>query len=513
MARLAGIELSRSRCALVDLDVSLRRGPGRVRAFRTIGWSPENPTALAAMLRTLRQSNAVPARAFVTVWDAGGSCRHVSLPSADDASLRSLALREAGVGRLSADLQSTSAVLTDRIADWRSKGVRDATVVTAAASLLRARLAPLVDAGFTIEAAITPPVALASLARLLRTIEDDAADAYVAVNAEATAIAVVRHGVLLFGREIALPFGGARPQSAAEARTLAGEAVEYARRLAPELKRSFLAVKQESRDEVARVFLCGELPHLRSLTAPLMQALHVDVATLDAPQGLAGAAGGALDADIRDRAGELRVAWATAADPGRSIDLQPRPTPAARQPAAWRSTAATIAAGLVLLVAAVLASRSLVSRGSGDEVRALRSEVATLESKLNAVERASGRQPAPVRATSPAAPSAAPAHPATVAPASPPAPAPAGRHGGKRASAPAAAEPAIQCILYGPGRRLALIDQRIVRVGDVVAGGVIADIEPRAVILRRPSGELRRIEVKWPGATTLPAAPPRSDAP
>jgi Tfp pilus assembly protein PilO len=61
--------------------------------------------------------------------------------------------------------------------------------------------------------------------------------------------------------------------------------------------------------------------------------------------------------------------------------------------------------------------------------------------------------------------------------------------------APAAPDPVIMSILYAPDRRLAVIDRRTVRVGDSIAAGVIADIQPNAVVIRSPSGVLRRVEM------------------
>jgi hypothetical protein len=61
--------------------------------------------------------------------------------------------------------------------------------------------------------------------------------------------------------------------------------------------------------------------------------------------------------------------------------------------------------------------------------------------------------------------------------------------------APAAPDPVIMSILYAPDRRLAVIDRRTVRIGDSIAAGVIADIQPNAVVIRSPSGVLRRVEM------------------
>jgi hypothetical protein len=48
-------------------------------------------------------------------------------------------------------------------------------------------------------------------------------------------------------------------------------------------------------------------------------------------------------------------------------------------------------------------------------------------------------------------------------------------------------------ILYGPDRKLAMVDGRIVGVGDVVRGARVVEITPNAVMLRDPQGRLRRL--------------------
>ena len=48
-------------------------------------------------------------------------------------------------------------------------------------------------------------------------------------------------------------------------------------------------------------------------------------------------------------------------------------------------------------------------------------------------------------------------------------------------------------ILYSPDRRLAIVDGRIVGVGDQVRGARITDITPLSVLLRDAQGRLRRL--------------------
>lgn len=69
------------------------------------------------------------------------------------------------------------------------------------------------------------------------------------------------------------------------------------------------------------------------------------------------------------------------------------------------------------------------------------------------------------------------------------------------ASAPAA-DPEIASILHSPERRLALIDGRIVRVGDMVADSKVVDILPKAVVLESAARGRRTLALKSPGSGT-----------
>jgi len=67
------------------------------------------------------------------------------------------------------------------------------------------------------------------------------------------------------------------------------------------------------------------------------------------------------------------------------------------------------------------------------------------------------------------------------------------------APAPAPAIPAVRTILYSAGRRLAVVDGRIVGVGDTVGGFTIAGIERDAVVFTAPSGERVRVSLHATG--------------
>jgi len=58
---------------------------------------------------------------------------------------------------------------------------------------------------------------------------------------------------------------------------------------------------------------------------------------------------------------------------------------------------------------------------------------------------------------------------------------------------------ALGTILYGADRKLAIIDGRIVQVGDEVRGARVMEITPNSVLFRDPEGRLRRLSLQGPG--------------
>jgi hypothetical protein len=109
--------------------------------------------------------------------------------------------------------------------------------------------------------------------------------------------------------------------------------------------------------------------------------------------------------------------------------------------------------------------------------------------------------PAPV-ASAPAASTAPPVAATRPAlPVAPEQPAAAGRtatqaareRAGRGEETPLPFDAALGTILYGPDRRLAIVDGRIVQEGDEVKGARVVEITPTAVMLRDGQGRLRRI--------------------
>lgn len=64
-------------------------------------------------------------------------------------------------------------------------------------------------------------------------------------------------------------------------------------------------------------------------------------------------------------------------------------------------------------------------------------------------------------------------------------------------------DPVVHSILFSPQRKLAVIQGRIYKIGDRVAGAEIVDIERAAVVIRTASGARRRVELQSPAAKWL----------
>lgn len=65
-------------------------------------------------------------------------------------------------------------------------------------------------------------------------------------------------------------------------------------------------------------------------------------------------------------------------------------------------------------------------------------------------------------------------------------------------------DPVVASILYSSDRRLAMIDGRVARIGDVVGGAKIIDILPNAVIIESPRRGQRTLTLRPSGAGATP---------
>lgn len=68
----------------------------------------------------------------------------------------------------------------------------------------------------------------------------------------------------------------------------------------------------------------------------------------------------------------------------------------------------------------------------------------------------------------------------------------------KAVTVPAPPEPVVRSILFSSGRRVALVDGRVVGAGDRLRSGVVRSIEPDAVVIAAEGGRERRVEIQRP---------------
>ena len=226
MPSITGIELGPDSCVLVR--ARQRAEAVEVSAFHQIeraAW-PANYTALATTLRQLRKSKGFPRRARVVVWG----------------------LTEPG---------------------------------DVAEAFVRSLLKPVTAAGFRVERVLTPPEALAEIART-RPRGRGVAAAWLALNVHGAAIAIVRDGTLLFGRT----FDWTYTPGAVGPRAEMLQRYSLVSHLAPEVRRGMTLVRSAHGAIVEAAITCGDLPDLRSLTMPLIEELDLEVETLDATDGL-----------------------------------------------------------------------------------------------------------------------------------------------------------------------------------------------------------------------------------
>ncbi len=381
------------------------------------------------------------------------------------------------------------------------------------------------DAGITIDAVLTPAAALTSLARLRRGCASldalEGPEGYIALEESASTIAVVRDGHLVAERTV--PWGYLSESSA---HTVVRAREEIVQRLAAELSMCMASWQLNTRP-LEHICVCGALPELRSMAVSLTERLDIEVETLDGLFGIDARRLPEPAAEFRERTAELRIAWAAAADREPILDLLRERKRQARK-AAFSKVA--IIAGVTVGLAGGWALQrqwrpveSVTDRtapaGSVAEYRSTpnRSAPARVAVPRSAPEKVTAAAPrqAPTSTPQPGAPrtaAAAPEQPATRPPASAPAPAPQSLPPPSRRSLepivpqPAAPEPTprveppplpfdatLGTILYGPERKLAIIDGRIVQAGDDVRGARIIEITPTSVYLRDEQGRLRRL--------------------
>jgi Tfp pilus assembly protein PilN/Tfp pilus assembly PilM family ATPase len=323
----------------------------RVHHFASLA-SGDNLQALTAELKVLLERKTVPRRAWVNLWEVRSSHQYLLLPSGRASDLESAA-RHHGASALG--LSDPEVTVAARVGSARGDpGHHSKTEVSffaAGTQEVRDRLRPLVDAGFEVEGVTTPCGALWSQARLRRPSLPGEVHAHVALGVAQSALGIFSNGSLLYARD--LEWGYAE-QALGVPVPLNRE--DLAGRLAAELRRSFLYLKQYWEEEVSQVLLCGDMPEIRSLTAPLIERLNIEVETLDTLEGIETVS---VPAGFADSAATYRLACSIAADPP-PVNLLPVEITAGRTSRTGRrifvaGTAAAVAFGAFLYAQASVA--------------------------------------------------------------------------------------------------------------------------------------------------------------
>lgn len=240
MRPLLGIELGPGRAVLVLVHDARATGELlHAAAHHVVKYG--DPVRLAEDLRRLRVEHRLPRRARVVIWPERG---------------------DAGV----TPVDSASAAAGFKPDVWQ----------------LRERLRPIVRAGFRVSAALAPSEAAAALAALASA----SPVAALAVAPEGGALAVTSGGRTLLTREIAWKFAPPGPGAPLVDR------YAFAAQVLPLVTHALGSVRERFGVAVERVVLCGSAPALRTLAAPLIEELDLEVETLDGIDGVSG-----LDAD------------------------------------------------------------------------------------------------------------------------------------------------------------------------------------------------------------------------
>jgi len=311
-----GIELSPAACRIVELDGdsigSSEALTTRVRSYAIL--PPSGPETEDRLALLARRSVAV------VVWGARPDHLQVDVSNGSYEKMRAEALSAARTRRV--DTQGTLADIAAASTAVKGANRQPVMLALASGSAVSAAVGSLVAARAQVRSIVTPAEALLGLARSRRTssIPGGAGGvaAYIAMDQTATCLALVRDGSLLGARELA--WGYAYPGAATASSPAESRRDDLANRLIDELAR-FAAGVKGANSPLTEVVICGGLPELRTMTVTLMEQLDVEVETLDSLFGIDAERLPEPADEFRERASELRLAWAAAADWNGPINL------------------------------------------------------------------------------------------------------------------------------------------------------------------------------------------------
>ena len=136
---------------------------------------------------------------------------------------------------------------------------------------------------------------------------------------------------------------------------------------------------------MSQLLLCGDMPEIRSLTAPLIERLNIEVETLDSLDGIDTEQLPEPADQFVEQAASMRMASAIAAEPP-PVNLLPVEVTATRAARAAQmvfalGTAAAVAFGAFLYQGAVTRTERIEQ-----QVAALRGQIAAIQPRVRAVE-------------------------------------------------------------------------------------------------------------------------------
>ncbi len=500
-----GIELSPTACRIVEIA---RGRLARQDSFdtRLLSFSVTRrvDSEILAQLEDYRGR-----RATVVVWAPGADHRPVVVSKAPYGLMRTearSAVRAAGrsADRLLADI-APAPIGGAEPDDER----RIVLVATAPTNEISAMLQPLLQAGIRIEHVLTPASALVSLSRLRRSLaRPDALEAYVALDENAGAVALVRNGLLVAATRLEWGFveevGGQRALRPRQ---------HVVTMLADDLS-AFLYEGGLDSERIQHVCVASGVPDLRSIAMLMMERFEVEVEPLDSLFGIETDSLPRSETECLEVVPLLRLAWAAAADDRPPLDLMRPRQQAMRQE---RLSRAAITAGMVVGLTLGWSIQEQVNADPAPARRTVRAKSAgalvlpasplpimsapiTLASPLETLAGSESDEAARAPAPRPIfrvmkEPVAEPAPPTSVreippreprSPNSTARPVTAARLSSREISRPAATTAPVanvESILYAPDRRLAIVDGRIVTIGDYVAGARIVDITQTSVVV------------------------------
>jgi hypothetical protein len=346
----------------------------RVHNFATLG-RVDAPRALTAELKLLADSEAFTRHAWVTLWDVRSTHQYVRLPAERVKNGDRLA-RQQGASVFGLDAGDIIAAVAEAEPPVDATQKRELSLFAAASEDIYAQLRPVQDAGFIVDGVCTPCGALWAQARLRRAAVPGAVHAYVALGARVSALIIVSNGFLLYAKEMHWGFAES-PVSVA----IVGGREDLADRLGSELKRSFLYLKQFWEENVSQVLLCGDMPEIRSLTAPLIERLNIEVETLDSLDGIDTAELPEPADQFTEQVASLRLAAAIAAEPP-PVNLLPMDITSARASRTGRYVFAAGAAAAVALGAFFYAQAGVRQDNAHRAATAVRQQAGLLQPRV-----------------------------------------------------------------------------------------------------------------------------------